>query len=47
MENVYNNASMTVTLYIMNVHEGLGGHAQDERCTLLLGQSRETQFVFA
>ena len=32
METLFNNGSMTFTFHILNAHEGLGGHAKDERC---------------
>ena len=32
MKRFFNNGSMTMTFHILNAHEGLGGHAKDERC---------------
>ena len=31
MDKFFNNGSMTMTFYILKVHEGLGGHAKDGR----------------
>ena len=35
MKNVFNNGSMAMTFQILNVREGLGGHAKDGRCANL------------
>ena len=32
MGKFFNNGSMTMKFHIINVHEGLGGHAKDGRC---------------
>ena len=32
MEIFFNNGSMAMKFHILNVHEGLGQHAKDERC---------------
>ena len=31
-ETFFNDGSMTTTCHILNVHEGLEGHAQDRKC---------------
>ena len=43
MGKFFNKGVMTTKFHVLNVQEGLGGHAKDERCVCHLGTEKSAE----